>query len=428
MGDAAKLRENHHPVVGPWHEVHFRVNLFTQDEWPYQETASLDDFSLGEEQSTSIVTGLAWSTPGLALHGRCVLAVSTSNLLVSLWEPRHQPTESSNWYRSCVLNHALRRHISSNSDRKALARRLARIRAVTWSREPPKLNGRWKQLHIIAAVNQDGDLYFLRLNGTRGQKSREAAVLLDLPAKAPVLERRNETPEEKQPEVDQRKTWKSRRSQAAKVIRKVRQARLHLGYTLAWSGWQDDNTFLRSYLVYKHAGIEIYYELACSNPEITDQRNGSCYGQLKLFQRGAPWVQQSVADGPSIWLPKVRFRDIRQSQSNATLHQGDRAFYHCVGGGRQLVDLTSCTLSETICDITYLKQSMPSQRDTMKNAVIGDPDRWVVDDKVRDCPPTCHPWESVSGRYVTLTKKYQADTFQVCVQYCLPIRKLSSLA
>ena len=317
MGDAAKRHDNHHPVVGPWHEVHFRVNLFTQDEWPYQETVSLDDFSLGEEQSPSIVTALAWSAPGLALHGRCVLAVSTSNLLVSLWEPRHKPFESSNWYRSCILNHALQHHVLSNGGQEVLLRRRARIKAVTWSRAPPKLNGCWKELHLLAVVNPTGVLYLLRLNRNQRRRSCEANVLLYLPTTFQLLAqgRRRKTPVEKQPGEDQKHArGVIRLQQLEDEIQRIQGTRTHLGYTLAWSDWHSNDMILQSVLVYKHAGFEIYHQIECSYPDITSRANGTRYGRLTLSQHGEISVQRSVADGPSMWLPKVGFKDMPRSR------------------------------------------------------------------------------------------------------------------
>ena len=324
MSDATK-RGNRPPNTGPWHQIHFRVNLFTQDEWPYQETASLDDCSLGEEQSTSIVTALAWSAPGLALHGRCVLAVSTSNHLVSLWEPQHKPTESSDWYRSCILNHALQLHVLSSGGEEAQARRRTRIRAVTWSREPPKLTNSWKALPFLAVVNPDGDLYLLRLNSDKRRKSYEATVLLQLPAADQLLvkERPRKTLVEKQPGEGQRHASISRKRSAKE---RTRRQRAYPGYSVAWSDWHHNGLILQSVLVYKHAGFETYHQIACSPPDITSQANGTCYGRLTLSQGGEASVRRSAADGPSIWLPKVNvlgmllLRMLTQPNARATGH------------------------------------------------------------------------------------------------------------
>ena len=68
--------------------------------WPQDR----QDFSVGAEQSQSNVVGLAWSPPGLARHRRSVLAVLTSNLLLSLWEP---VGANGQWVRVCVINQAL---------------------------------------------------------------------------------------------------------------------------------------------------------------------------------------------------------------------------------------------------------------------------------------------------------------------------------
>ncbi|KAL6715122.1 hypothetical protein ACLMJK_007384 [Lecanora helva] len=88
----------------PWTHVHFEANVFTYDEWPAQKQASFADMSIGEEQAKVVVLAIAWSPPGLAKHKRSVLAVLTSNLLVSLWAPGGDPTDPDQWKRVLIIN------------------------------------------------------------------------------------------------------------------------------------------------------------------------------------------------------------------------------------------------------------------------------------------------------------------------------------
>ncbi|KAJ5621629.1 hypothetical protein N7528_006412 [Penicillium herquei] len=88
-----------------WHITRIlRVNFFTFAEWPNVHPQNRNDFSVGVEQSPSNVIGLAWSPPGLARYRRSTLAVLTSNLILSLWEPVGANGE---WVRVCIINHAL---------------------------------------------------------------------------------------------------------------------------------------------------------------------------------------------------------------------------------------------------------------------------------------------------------------------------------
>lgn len=78
--------------------------MFTQDEWPEPILLGNDDFSIGEEQSFSIVTALAWSPAGLAKHRRPALAVLTSNHVLSLWASNSDMAISSSWERVLIVN------------------------------------------------------------------------------------------------------------------------------------------------------------------------------------------------------------------------------------------------------------------------------------------------------------------------------------
>lgn len=59
--------------------------------------------SLGEEQSTCHITHLSWSPAGLARYRRPVLAVLTSNHVLSIWEPTSNPRLAANWSRALII-------------------------------------------------------------------------------------------------------------------------------------------------------------------------------------------------------------------------------------------------------------------------------------------------------------------------------------
>ncbi|OJJ45563.1 hypothetical protein ASPZODRAFT_152616 [Penicilliopsis zonata CBS 506.65] len=124
--------EGHKTSPVRWQFTRVKVNVFTNDEWPTIYPQKRADFSIGAEQSMSTVVGLSWSPPGIAKHRRCLLAVLTSNMLLSLYEPFGPQAK---WTRVAVVNHALRDYLSDSAFDEGVRLRKARVRAFTWS--PP---------------------------------------------------------------------------------------------------------------------------------------------------------------------------------------------------------------------------------------------------------------------------------------------------
>lgn len=63
-----------------------RVDAFFQEHHPQLNLFTISEFSVSVEQSDPVVNALAWSSSGLGLHRRAMLAVLTSNLLLAFWE------------------------------------------------------------------------------------------------------------------------------------------------------------------------------------------------------------------------------------------------------------------------------------------------------------------------------------------------------
>ncbi|KIV79789.1 hypothetical protein PV11_07334 [Exophiala sideris] len=123
--DALSSQED--PGQKQWHKFTLRVNQFEQAEWPYQELANIKHVSLGEEISDSTIVSLAWSPPGLGLHRRSVLAVLTSNLVLSFWETDGR---LGMWKRTCIVNQHMQ--IQNDPQEPSRVRRKRRIRAFCW--------------------------------------------------------------------------------------------------------------------------------------------------------------------------------------------------------------------------------------------------------------------------------------------------------
>ena len=145
----------------PWTNLSITISKFTFDEWPWQEPASFQDMSVGEEQARATVTALAWSPLGLAKHGRSVLAVLTSNLILSLWASNSDPTDLGSWERVSVVNKILP---SGN-------RLQQRIRSMAWAptnphhvdRLTPSSGKKWG-IPLLAVADDSNGLYFLKVS------------------------------------------------------------------------------------------------------------------------------------------------------------------------------------------------------------------------------------------------------------------------
>ena len=152
----------------PWTNLSITISKFTVDEWTWQEPASFQEMSIGEEQTRATVTALAWSPPGLAKHGRSVLAVLTSNLLLSLWASNSDPTDLGSWERVSVVNQVL---LSGSRFQQ-------RIRSMAWAPTNPQhvdrltpCSGKKCGLPLLAVADDSSGLYFLKVSSPYNDQS-----------------------------------------------------------------------------------------------------------------------------------------------------------------------------------------------------------------------------------------------------------------
>lgn len=151
-----------------WNVVPLQTNLFAQDEWPVENPRDWDTFSIGEEQSSSDVMSLAWSPPGLARHGRCVLAILTTNNVLSIWQSNSTPKDRSSWERVLVVNHTLTEHYeihqsktASGSSSKRHSEQRSRIRAFAWAPKFDESLPLPNQYQRLLAVADDDNVVFI---------------------------------------------------------------------------------------------------------------------------------------------------------------------------------------------------------------------------------------------------------------------------
>ena len=161
-GEEVYLLIPQHGGLEAWTHLRITVSSFTFREWPWQEPASFKDMSIGEEQARATVTALAWSPAGLATHRRSVLAVLTSNLILSFWASNSNPTDVGSWERVLVVNKALRPG----------SRLQQRIRSMAWAPTNPQYTDRYTPfsrkksgIHLIAIADDNNGLCVLRASG-----------------------------------------------------------------------------------------------------------------------------------------------------------------------------------------------------------------------------------------------------------------------
>lgn len=153
----------------PWKHISFRIDTFGFDDWPWPTQASFKDMSIGEEQARVTVTALEWSPPGLAKYRRSVLAVLTSNLLLSLWAPGGDVRDPKSWERVLIVNWTFTPPtISIFHDGR---RPLQRIRSMAWAptcphhtADPTPFSTRKWGIHLLAITDDDNGVYFLSIS------------------------------------------------------------------------------------------------------------------------------------------------------------------------------------------------------------------------------------------------------------------------
>ncbi|KAL3464570.1 transcription factor IIIC subunit delta N-term-domain-containing protein [Aspergillus heterothallicus] len=164
----------HKFLAKDWQQARFRANVFTINEWPIMYPQRRDQFSIGVEQSMSTVVSVAWSPPGLVKHRRSVLAVLTSNLMLSIYA---YAGASGKWARVAVVNKALEAHFGENSNPDLPKTRKSSIRSFSWtppltilardqSRSGPET--RWG-IPLLAVATDANDVAFVQLHIVGGQ-------------------------------------------------------------------------------------------------------------------------------------------------------------------------------------------------------------------------------------------------------------------
>lgn len=170
-----------------WNTTRIRVNLFTNAEWGPIYPQNRDDFSLAAEQSNSTVIGLAWSPPGLARFRRSVLAVLTSNLILSLWVPMGLKRQ---WTRVGIVNHALHPDPLNPTQQTGQGLRKVNIRSFRWclplkapsdskdSTSMPDPESRWG-IHLLTVATDANEVALIRVRRSIGMETMPKHYCID---------------------------------------------------------------------------------------------------------------------------------------------------------------------------------------------------------------------------------------------------------
>ena len=153
-----------------WHVETIRVNQFTDKEWPMLAPTTLTHLSLGEEQSSSTVCSLAWSTEGVGVHTRTVLAVLTTNLILSLWESNG---EIGTWRRAFIVNPTLRAEGDNRNRKEERARAFAWLPTIRTS--PNERQG--PQLLIVADDDDNAIILHVKRETANNSSDWKAALI-----------------------------------------------------------------------------------------------------------------------------------------------------------------------------------------------------------------------------------------------------------
>ncbi|KAJ0413643.1 transcription factor IIIC subunit delta N-term-domain-containing protein [Aspergillus carlsbadensis] len=165
-----------HFLASDWHRTRFRANVFMINEWPIMYPQPRDQFSVGVEQSMSTVVSVSWSPPGLVKHRRSVLAVLTTNQILSIYA---YAGTAGKWTRIAIVNKALESYFEENGDANTPKTRKTSIRSFTWTppltipaqgQPHPGPESRWG-VPFLAVTTDANDVAFVQLHTSSGQQA-----------------------------------------------------------------------------------------------------------------------------------------------------------------------------------------------------------------------------------------------------------------
>lgn len=311
VDDLETAVRSHHPEIR-WETVKIQVNQFTFEEWPEIQHQPLHSFSPGEELSNSHVTHIAWSPDGVGPFRRCVLAVQTSNLLLSIWGLEDG---RSTWKRLAVVNQSLHNHFMAYSGLNAAGlQKKQRIRSFTWSPifDPEvrpecihpgknKLSSVWGNglYYYMAVANDEGDVIFLTVHPVQRLTSGVKSLAFTVINTSRVTEFDPGSPH--------------RLAQTGSIFSNLIDGKRGLS-DLAWGGWKPDiyREFMFHSSVTLLQGIQpvVYHVTFDSAPfgMVSDSESEDEFSDSPSteYTKRKPYTERLSTDMPTLYIKQIR--------------------------------------------------------------------------------------------------------------------------
>jgi hypothetical protein len=147
--------DTHSTAVGQWHQPDtIPANLFSYTEHRVVGPATIADERVDKSDCFSPIRRLSWSSLGIGLYKRQVLAVLTKNWLLSIWE---SDGTAASWHRTCLVNDFVK------TDSTADQQQHIKIRAFSWLQPAPLPETRKRLFQDVVVIDDNAKVSLLRL-------------------------------------------------------------------------------------------------------------------------------------------------------------------------------------------------------------------------------------------------------------------------
>jgi hypothetical protein len=147
--------DTHSTAVGQWHQPDtIPANLFSYTEQRTIDPPTIADVEAGNSHFFSPIRRLSWSTLGIGVYKRHVLAVLTKNWLLSIWE---SDGTAASWQRTCLVNDFVKTDSAANQQQHI------KIRAFSWLQPAPLPETRKRLCQYLVVIDDDANASLLRI-------------------------------------------------------------------------------------------------------------------------------------------------------------------------------------------------------------------------------------------------------------------------
>ncbi|KAF1820848.1 uncharacterized protein K489DRAFT_44707 [Dissoconium aciculare CBS 342.82] len=159
-----RLSKDHNSSGSFWNTTIIKINGFTTAEIPRCLPLPDVHWSPGEELSINTAHAAAWSHIGPGKYGACILAILTTNHVVSIWAADGKPYPSIQWTRQIIVNHAVKDFYRKRKVTNIQV--VQRIQAFAWSAPWYPANNKSDNSgrHFVAVSTHGGHILFLQIS------------------------------------------------------------------------------------------------------------------------------------------------------------------------------------------------------------------------------------------------------------------------